>query len=59
MSLAKKPEPEPWEPPERKMPPKVNGIFQHGPLCDCDWCEYGPESGWQSGRYVRLRKEAI
>jgi hypothetical protein len=24
-------------PPERK-PPKVNGVYVHGPECDCDWC---------------------
>jgi DNA-binding MarR family transcriptional regulator len=24
--------------PERKMPPKVNGVYVHGQECDCDWC---------------------
>jgi hypothetical protein len=24
-------------PPPRK-PPKVNGVYVHGPECDCDWC---------------------
>jgi hypothetical protein len=28
--------------PEPKMPPKVDGIYQHGPLCDCDWCDGPP-----------------
>jgi hypothetical protein len=22
-----------------KRPPMVDGIYQHGPLCDCEWCD--------------------
>ena len=53
--LAKVPEPEESPPPE--MPPKVGDVYYHAPECACEWCEDGPESGWQSGRYVRLHKE--
>ena len=28
------------------MPPKVDGIYQHGPLCDCEWCEEPPASSY-------------
>jgi uncharacterized protein DUF3854 len=24
---------------EPKMPPKVDGVYQHGPLCACAWCD--------------------
>jgi hypothetical protein len=54
------PEPEPPEPDHRepaampKRPPKVDGIYQHGPLCDCEWCEdAGP-----SPRYAKTRELA-
>ena len=44
--------PEPEPPPKR--PPKVGGVYQHGPLCDCEWCEgAGP-----GPRYVKLRGSA-
>jgi hypothetical protein len=33
--------PLPSEPPPPKRPPKdANGIYQHGPFCDCDWCSH-------------------
>ncbi len=22
-----------------RLPPKVNGVYVHGPLCSCEWCE--------------------
>ena len=25
--------------PEPTMPEKVDGIYQHGPFCDCQWCD--------------------
>jgi hypothetical protein len=27
------------EPVPPKMPERVDGIYQHGPLCDCQWCD--------------------
>ena len=49
-----KPEPEPAEPePPPKMPPKVAGIYQHGPLCDCWLCEED-EDTVRKRSYVRF-----
>ncbi len=31
---------------ELNMPPKVDGVYQHGPLCDCEWCEEPPTSSY-------------
>ena len=33
---------------QRSQPPKVDGIYQHGPLCDCEWCssEAAPEPSY-------------
>jgi hypothetical protein len=43
------PESEP-EPPEtaRKLPPMVDGIYEHGALCDCAWCADSPEPSYAS-----------
>ena len=48
-------EPEPPNPkPPPKRPTRADGIYQHGALCDCAWCEgAGP-----SPRYVKLRGSA-
>ena len=36
------------------MPPKVDGVYVHGPECDCDWCE----EDLQLMRTGRIRSEA-
>jgi hypothetical protein len=43
--LAPESEPEPPEP-ARKLPPMVDGIYQHGALCDCEWCSDSPEPSY-------------
>ena len=32
--------------PERKLPPKVDGIYQHGAACDCEWCSETPQPSY-------------
>jgi hypothetical protein len=32
--------------PERRPPPKVDGIYQHGALCDCPWCSEAPQPSY-------------
>jgi Domain of unknown function (DUF3854) len=45
--LAPASEPEPPEP-ARKLPPMVDGIYEHGALCDCAWCGDSPEPRYAS-----------
>jgi hypothetical protein len=40
-----------------KRPPKVDGIYQHGPLCDCEWCEDAGPPGF-ANRYAKTRESA-
>jgi Domain of unknown function (DUF3854) len=37
---------EPGEAAERKLPPMVDGIYQHGALCDCAWCSEAPQPSY-------------
>jgi hypothetical protein len=47
-------EPEPQPEPSPQRPRLVDGVYQHGPLCACEWCEDpGPVP-----RYVTLGRSA-
>jgi DNA-binding MarR family transcriptional regulator len=40
-----------------KLPKKVNGVFAHGPLCECDWCEDEPSPRYaRAGGLARVRE---
>jgi hypothetical protein len=34
----------------RRLPPKVNSIYRHGPFCDCAWCEAPPITRYATAR---------
>jgi hypothetical protein len=38
-------DPEPEPEPDRRMPPKVDGVYEHGPECGCPWCSAEVDAG--------------